>query len=227
MSNHCLHLDHGQKVSCGSPQQQMSSLWETNLVLTRYVDGLPPGCLYYWVFSLSHSLSFLSYASAISNLSLSFFCCLLSFFETLLVTACCIRFIFLTISIFKAILINTPFLPFVKLQYLCLHSSRPFFMYLFISLLLIFPSCSSSTHHLSPHSSHLLSKQLGFLNSRLWQKHTAHLSRQRVAMKWPTPQHCRVIFLYAVSMALTHLPLGRVGKKFPSSPCKAKRDCQI
>lgn len=26
MSNHCLHLDCGQKVFCGSPQQQMSSL---------------------------------------------------------------------------------------------------------------------------------------------------------------------------------------------------------
>lgn len=31
----------------GSPQQQMSSLWEANLVVTPPVDGLPPGCLFY------------------------------------------------------------------------------------------------------------------------------------------------------------------------------------
>lgn len=40
-------------------------------------------------------------------------------------------------------------------------------------------------------------------------------------MKWPAPQHCRVIFLCAVNMALAHLPLGRVergGKKNIAPP---------
>lgn len=63
------------------------------------------------------------------------------------------------------------FLPFVKLQNQCLTSLvfSPF-MSLFISLLLIFfLSCNSSTYHHSTRSSHLPSKQLGFLNSRLWQ----------------------------------------------------------
>lgn len=48
-------------------------------------------------------------------------------------------------------------------------------------------------------------------------------------MKWPTPQHCRVILLYAMSIALTRFPLGRVEKKreIIFSHCTAKRDCQI
>lgn len=40
-------------------------------------------------------------------------------------------------------------------------------------------------------------------------------------MKWPTPQHHRVIFLCAVSMAVTHLPLGReMGEKAPPLPLR-------
>lgn len=91
-----------------------------------------------------------------------------------------------------------------------------------------FPSLGSSAHHLPARSSHSLRKQLGFLNSRLWQSHTAHLSRQRDATTWAAPLRRCVIVLCAASAALAHLPLGRVNEiKVPSSPCKAKRDCQI
>ncbi len=171
MANHSLPLDCGQKVFCGSPQQQMSSLWETNLVLTPYVDGLPPGCLYYWVYFLSLSHSLFSYMLqqppiCLFHSSLAF--CLL--FATVLVMAYCILFILLRISIFKAIPINSLLSSLSNYSiYVLLHSCHPVFMSLFVSLLLIFPSRSSSTHHLSPRFSHLLSKQLGFLNSRLWQ----------------------------------------------------------
>lgn len=41
-------------------------------------------------------------------------------------------------------------------------------------------------------------------------------------MKWPTPQHRRVILLYAVSMALTHLPLGRVRKNSLPHPARQR-----
>lgn len=45
-------------------------------------------------------------------------------------------------------------------------------------------------------------------------------------MKWPTPQHRRVILLYAVSMAFTHLPLGRVRKNSPPHPAR-QRDLDL
>lgn len=128
------------------------------------------------------------------------------------VAFCCI--LLLEISTFTATLICTFFPPLSSYR---INVLLVFFL-LYVSLLS--PSCNSSTYV----SSHLLSKQLGFLNSRLWQQHTAHLSRQRVAMKWPTSQHHRVIVLCAVSMALTHLPLGREKNMYsPSSPCMAKR----
>lgn len=116
-------------------------------------------------------LCFLSYAPAVSTMSL-FHTLLLTIacFAAVLVMACCILFSLLRISIFKDILINTPFSPLSNYSiYVLLHMGCSFFMCLIISQLFIFPSCSGSTHHLSPCVSHLLSKQLGFLNSRLWQ----------------------------------------------------------
>lgn len=47
-------------------------------------------------------------------------------------------------------------------------------------------------------------------------------------MKWPPSQHHRVIVLCAVSMALTHLPLGREKKICIPPPHPVwQRDCQI
>lgn len=137
--------------SCGSRQQQMSSLWETNLVFTLYVDSLPPGCLYYRVYFLSftHPVSF-TWFTTIQSV----------FFHILRLLSFCLR---------HGVL-HSLHLPLNK--YFQSHSHQHSFSSLCqttvsscssSSLCLLFSaSCSSSAHFLPPHSSHSLCKQLGF-----------------------------------------------------------------
>lgn len=141
-SDHCLHLDRGQRVflwflrsSRWTPCGKL--IWCSHCMETVSQQAVYMiGCT---VSSVSHSVSSLSHASAVFTLSLSFFGCFLSSFATVLVMGCCVLFISLRISTLKARLIKTPFSPLSNYSiYVLLHMSCPFFMSLFIARLLIF-----------------------------------------------------------------------------------------
>lgn len=129
--NHYLRLDCVQKGFCGSPQQLMSSLWETNSGLVIYVANFPPDCLYYCKLSvfclMPFSLTMLQQSPVSFYALLSIRACV----AAVLVGPCCI-------SIFQTYTYQHFFLPFVRLRCLCLAS------HVFLLQLLIFLSCCSS-----------------------------------------------------------------------------------
>lgn len=172
MSNHCLHFDCGQKVFCGFPQQQMSSLQETNLVLILSVDVVSHQAVYIIECIFSPSLTPFSLTCFSSLQSVSFILLLLSVFFCSCSHHGMLRSLHLARKkYFQSYTYLHSFLPFVKLQNQCLTSLvfSPLYVSLHLAASYFFLSCNSSTYHHSTRSSHLLSKQLGFLNSRLWQ----------------------------------------------------------